>query len=78
MASEAPRNARDQAAARLRAALELFEAGVEMMRQTLRRNHPALNDLEIEARVRAWLSERPGATFGDAVGRRATWPRRSE
>ena len=78
MASEAPRDARDQAAARLRAALELFEAGVKMMRQTLRRNHPALTDLEIEARVRAWLSERPGATFGDAVGRPASWPRRSE
>src|SRR5918996_1450786 len=58
MASEAPRDARDQAAARLRAALELFEAGVKMMRQTLRRNHPALTDLEIDARVRAWLAGR--------------------
>jgi Rv0078B-related antitoxin len=66
----------DQAAARLRVALELFEVGVAMMRQTLRRNHPALGDLEIEARVRAWLSDRPGATFGDAVGRPIPWPRR--
>jgi signal transduction histidine kinase len=78
MASQAARDGGDPAAARLRAALELCEAGVAMMRQTLRRNHPGLGDLEIEARVRAWLSERPGAAFGDAVGRPASWPRRSE
>jgi hypothetical protein len=66
-----------EAAARLCAAVEMFEVGVEMMRQNLRRNHPALTDLEIEARLTAWLSERPGAEFGDAVGRRVAWPRRS-
>jgi hypothetical protein len=70
--------ARDEAAARLRVALELFETGVEMMRQKLRREHPDAVDHEIEARVAAWLRERPGAEFGDAVGRRVTWPRRSE
>jgi hypothetical protein len=78
MASQAARDGGDRAAASLRAALELFEVGVAMMRQTLRRHHPALGDLEIEARVRSWLSERPGATFGDAVGRPARWPRRGE
>ena len=64
-------------AARLRVALELFETGVEMKRQTLRRDHPDLIEDEIEARVAAWLRERPGAEFGDAVGRRVTWPRNS-
>jgi hypothetical protein len=76
MASAA--DARDQAAARLRAALEMFETGVQMMRQNLRRDHPTLGDAEIEARVTAWLRERPGAEFGDAVGRRVPWPRSAE
>lgn len=78
MSSASAPDARDKAAARLRIALELFEAGVEMMWQKLRRDHPGLADHEIEARVRAWLQERPGAEFGDAVGRRVAWPRRSE
>jgi hypothetical protein len=73
-----PPDARDQAAARLRVALEMFDIGVEMMRQNLRRAHPTLTDTEIEARLTAWLSERPGAEFGDAVGRRVDWPRRRE
>jgi hypothetical protein len=71
-------DARDQAAARLRAALEMFETGVQMMRQNLRRDYPTLSDAEIEARVTAWLRERPGAEFGDAVGRRVPWPRSGE
>ena len=71
-------DARAEAAARLRMALGMFETGVEMMRQKLRRDHPDLADHEIEARVRAWLQERPGAEFGDAVGRHVGWPRRAE
>jgi Rv0078B-related antitoxin len=67
----------EAAAARLRVALELFETGVEMKRQQLRRDHPDLTGDEIEARVAAWLRERPGAEFGDAIGRRVTWPRDS-
>ena len=67
----------ESAAARLRVALELFEAGLEMKRQKLRRDHPDLTGDEIEARVAAWLRERPGAEFGDAEGRRVTWPRDS-
>jgi hypothetical protein len=65
----------EAAAARLRVALELFETGVEMKRQKLRRDHPDLTGDEIERRVAAWLRERPGADFGDAVGRPVTWPR---
>jgi hypothetical protein len=77
MSNEGVPNAREKAAARLRMALDLFETGVEMMRQNLRRDHPGLADHEIEARLGSWLRERPGAEFGDAVGRPATWPRRS-
>ncbi len=65
-----------EAAARLRTALDMFEVGVELMRQKLRREHPGLAEVEIEARIRAWLSERPGAEFGDSVGRPVSWPRR--
>jgi hypothetical protein len=76
MSSESVSTAREKAAARLRMALDLFETGVEMMRQKLRRDHPDLADHEVEARLRSWLRERPGAEFGDAAGRPATWPRR--
>jgi hypothetical protein len=71
-------DARDQAAARLRLTLELFDTGVEMMRQNLRRANPGLTDAEIEGRLTTWLSERPGAEFGDAAGRRVDWPRPQE
>jgi hypothetical protein len=57
------------AAARLRTAFELFEAGVALMRQNLRRAHPNAAEEEIERRLRAWLRERPGAEHGDGVGR---------
>lgn len=66
----------EAAAARLRVALELFETGVEMKRQKLRRDHPGLSEHEIEARVAAWLRERPGAEFGDCAGRLVALPPR--
>jgi signal transduction histidine kinase len=78
MATDPAHNSPEAAAARLRAALEMFETGVEMKRQTIRRNHPDLTEPEVDARVRAWLAERPGAPFGDAVGRPVPWPRRAE
>lgn len=58
-------------AARLRLALDMFEDGVALMRQNLRRRHADESDEEIEARLRAWLHHRPGAEHGDAVGRPA-------
>jgi Rv0078B-related antitoxin len=67
----------DAAARRLRLALDLFEAGEELMRQQLRRKHPALTTAEIEARLLTWLLERPGAEFGDTTGRLVPWPRPS-
>jgi hypothetical protein len=64
-----------EAADRLRLALSLFAAGEALMRQNLRRRHPEATEDEIEARLTAWLSERPGAEQGDAVGRAGRWPR---
>lgn len=77
MADDPARGSSEAAAARLRAALAMFEAGVDLKRQTLRRENPGLTESEIEARLRAWLRERPGAEYGDTVGRRVPWPRPS-
>lgn len=66
----------EAAARRLRLALDLFQAGEEMMRQTLRRQHPELSAAEVEARLVEWLQERPGAEFGDAPGIPRSWPSR--
>jgi hypothetical protein len=55
--------------ARLRLALDLFESGVALMRQKLRRERPSAQEAEIDAAVVAWLRTRPGAEHGDAVGR---------
>ena len=65
----APRSMADIAAA-FRTTLDLFEAGVAMKRQSLRRSHPDATDEEIEQRLRQWLHERPGAEYGDSPGRR--------
>jgi hypothetical protein len=63
------RSSRDAAALRLREALELYVVGVDIMRQNLRRRHPALADEEIERLLGNWVRERPGAEDGDAEGR---------
>lgn len=62
-------------AQRLRTALDLFEFGTDMMRQKLRREAPDATEDEIQARLVAWLQERPGAELGDGVGRPGRWPR---
>lgn len=49
--------------------LELFQAGLELMRQNLRRRFPEATDAEIEAELDRWLACRPGAELGDGVGR---------
>lgn len=64
------------AAEKLRTAFDLFVAGERMMRQNLRRRHPEESDQEIERRLRAWMSERPGAEHGDGAGRPVEWPRK--
>jgi len=58
------------ASQKLAIAFELFESGVDLMRQNLRRRHPAETPDEIEVRLGRWLATRPGAEHGDAVGRR--------
>src|SRR5262249_7551347 len=60
----------------LELALDLFAAGEAMMRQSLRRRFPGASEAEIQARLDAWLAERPGAEAGDAPGRTVAWPRR--
>jgi hypothetical protein len=52
-----------------RTALELFETGLDLMRENLRRNHPGASEEQIERLLHEWLLERPGAESGDCVGR---------
>lgn len=65
----ASRSATEVAAA-FRTTVDLFEAGVAMKRQSLRRSHPEASEGEIERRLQHWLHERPGAEHGDSPGRR--------
>jgi hypothetical protein len=58
-----------EAAQRLQTALEMFELGESIMRQNLRRADPGASEEDIDARLQAWLLERPGAERGDAPGR---------
>ncbi len=53
-----------------RTTLNLFETGVAMKRQSLRRNHAGASDEEIDRRLQQWLLDRPGAEHGDSPGRR--------
>ena len=55
-------------------ALDMFGLGESIMRQNLRRSFPDASDAEIEAKVWEWLSERPGAEYGDAPGRPVDLP----
>jgi hypothetical protein len=59
----------------LRVALDLFEFGVDMMRQKLHRDAPQATEAEIHKQLVDWLHQRPGAELGDGEGRPAPWPR---
>lgn len=61
-----PSRARDA----FQATLDLFETGLLLMRQNLRRAHPDATDEDIDHRLRQWLHQRPGAEEGDSSGRR--------
>jgi hypothetical protein len=50
----------EAAAERLRIALELQEAGIDMQRCRLRREHPSASAAEVEAMLVGWLLHRPG------------------
>ena len=52
-----------------RMALDLFQTGVDVMRQNLRRRHPEADDEAVERLLGKWLQERPGAECGDCPGR---------
>jgi hypothetical protein len=58
----------ETASDRLALTLALFEFGVEMMTANLRRRYPDATPDEIERRLDAWLTERPGAEQGDGEG----------
>lgn len=57
------------AARTFRLTLDLFDAGVRLMRQNLRRRDPGADDQAINRQLARWLRERPGAEHGDAAGR---------
>jgi hypothetical protein len=61
---------------KLAMSLEMFSYGCAAMRENLRRQNPQADDATIEGLLHAWLRTRPGAEFGDGVGRPASWPRR--
>ena len=52
-----------------RTTLDLFNTGLDLMRQNLRRQHPEAPEDVIDRRLSQWLLERPGAELGDAPGR---------
>ena len=54
---------------RFQTALDLFEAGERMMRLKIARENPDLDPEAVEARLLAWLRQRPGAVRGDCPGR---------
>jgi hypothetical protein len=53
-----------------RTTLDLFQTGVDLMRQNLRRRYPEASDEHLERLLRQWLLDRPGAESGDCPGRR--------
>ncbi len=52
-----------------RATLDLFQTGIDLMRQNLRRRHPEAAEDEIDRLLHQWMLERPGAEAGDSSGR---------
>jgi Rv0078B-related antitoxin len=57
------------AAQTFRSTLDLFDTGLQLMRQNLCRQNPDADEQEIDRRLRTWLRERPGAEHGDCPGR---------
>lgn len=50
---------------RLLVAADLWETGVAIRRQSLRREYPAASEAAIDRLLTMWLQERPGAEAGD-------------
>lgn len=62
-------------AARLRAAFELYDLGIAMMRQNLRRQFAGDTDAQIRQRLLDWRLRRSDAPVGDGHGRAVPFPR---
>jgi hypothetical protein len=60
-----------EAAERFRTVLDLFETGVRLRREALRRAHPDAPRARLDELVAEWLSDRPGARDGDGPPRRS-------
>lgn len=59
-------------AQRVRDAFEMYEFGVALYRQRMRREHPEADDVAIDALTRSWLISAPRAErLRDALGDRA-------
>lgn len=63
----------DSPGKRLLQALELSELTEAIFRERLKREQPKATASEIEHEVRVWRQRRPGAEFGDAIGRPRMW-----
>ena len=50
-------------------ACEMFDFGVALMRENLRRSQPRASEAAIQKKLKRWLQTRPGAAFGDCPGR---------
>jgi hypothetical protein len=70
-----PASASEDAADRLRLALELADTAEHMLRERLRRKDPEAAPAHIEALIDEWYGKRPGAEYGDAEGIGKPWPR---
>jgi hypothetical protein len=49
----------------LETTFDLFDVGLDLMRQNLKRADPSAADEEIDRRLVEWLHQRPGAEAGD-------------
>jgi hypothetical protein len=54
---------------RMQVTADLFKTAQILMRQNLRRRHPEFSDADIEESLTRWRHTRPGAEYGDGVGR---------
>jgi hypothetical protein len=63
----------DATASRLLDALEMWEDGVQIMRENLRRRVPRATDDEIEAELARWLAGSDGVDSNYVL---VEWPRR--
>ncbi|MBL8137212.1 MAG: hypothetical protein JNL48_11370 [Acidobacteria bacterium] len=58
-------------AERLMVAADLWEAGVAIRRQSIRREHPHASEADVSRVVGEWLQRRPGAEAGDGPQQRS-------